>query len=127
RLWVESVSRRSAACPELTLDARTLPDRFTRRLALLLLPLQPPPPPVASASAMRKLFLPILALLSVPALALAAEVGTEKQPIEINATGDTNYVDGIATAHGSVSIHAGDADIYCDSSRYNHKTQKIFA
>ena len=76
---------------------------------------------------MRKLFLPILALLSVPALAPAAEVGTEKQPIEINATGDTNYVEGIATAHGSVSIHAGDADIYCDSARYNPKTHEIFA
>jgi LPS-assembly protein len=76
---------------------------------------------------MRKLFLPIFALLSVASFATAAEVGTEKQPIEINASGDTNYVDGIATAHGSVSIHAGDADIYCDSARYNPKTHEIFA
>ncbi|HXM32518.1 MAG TPA: hypothetical protein VN921_02615, partial [Chthoniobacterales bacterium] len=76
---------------------------------------------------MRKLFWPIFALLSVAALASAAEVGTEKQPIEINAAGDTNYVEGIATAHGSVTIHAGDTDIYCDSARYNPKTHEVFA
>lgn len=76
---------------------------------------------------MRKLFLPIFALLGVAALAPAAEVGTEKQPIEINAAGDTNYVEGIATAHGSVTIHAGDTDIYCDSARYNPKTHEVFA
>ncbi|MEY2497898.1 MAG: LPS-assembly protein [Verrucomicrobiota bacterium] len=76
---------------------------------------------------MRKLFLPIFALLGVAALASAAEVGTEKQPIEINAAGDTNYVEGIATAHGSVTIHAGDTDIYCDSARYNPKTHEVFA
>jgi hypothetical protein len=76
---------------------------------------------------MRKLFLPIFVLLGVATLARAAEVGTQKQPIEITATGDTNYQEGIATAHGDVVIHAGDTDIYCDSARYNPKTHEIFS
>ncbi|MEY2518920.1 MAG: LPS-assembly protein [Verrucomicrobiota bacterium] len=76
---------------------------------------------------MRKLLLPIFALLAAAPFAPAAEVGTEKQPIEINAAGDTNYLNGIATAHGNVAIHAGDADIYSDSATYNPKTHDILA
>ena len=53
------------------------------------------------------------------------ELASEKQPIEITSTGDTNYKDGIATAHGNVAIHAGDSDIYADSARYNSKTREI--
>lgn len=73
---------------------------------------------------MRKLFLPILGLLCAATLA-QAELASEKQPIEITATGDTNYKDGIATAHGNVVIHSGDSDIYADSARYNSKTREI--
>jgi hypothetical protein len=76
---------------------------------------------------MRKLLLPIFALLGAASFAQAAEVGTEKQPIEITAAGDTNYVNGIATAHGNVAIHAGDADIYADSATYDPKTHDLLA
>jgi LPS-assembly protein len=74
---------------------------------------------------MRKLFLPVFGLLYAATLA-QAELASEKQPIEITATGDTNYQDGIATAHGNVVIHAGDSDIYADSARYNPKTREVF-
>jgi len=76
---------------------------------------------------MRKLILPILGLVCAAPFAHATEVGTEKQPIEITATGDTNYQGGIATAHGNVAIHAGDADIYSDSARYDPKTHEVLA
>jgi len=75
---------------------------------------------------MRRLFLPFFGLLCAASLA-QAELGTEKQPLEISATGDTNYENGIATAHGNVAIHAGDADIYADSVRYNPKTHEVLA
>jgi LPS-assembly protein len=75
---------------------------------------------------MRKLLLPIFGLLCAATLA-QAELATEKQPIEITATGDTNYQDGLATAHGNVAIHAGDSDIYADSAQYNPKTREVFA
>lgn len=58
---------------------------------------------------------------------MAAAVGTEKQPLEITASGDTNYENGLATAHGNVAIHTGDADIYADSATYNPKTHDIIA
>ena len=54
-------------------------------------------------------------------------MGTEKQPVEITASGDTNYENGLATAHGNVVIHAGDADIYADKATYNPKTHDIVA
>jgi LPS-assembly protein len=75
---------------------------------------------------MRKLFLPIFGLLCGATLA-QAELASEKQPIEITATGDTNYQDGLATAHGNVAIHAGDSDIYADSAQYNPKTREVLA
>ena len=73
---------------------------------------------------MRKLLLPIFGLLCAATLA-QAQLASEKQPIEITSTGDTNYKDGVATAHGNVAIHAGDSDIYADSARYNSKTREI--
>ena len=75
---------------------------------------------------MRKLFLPVLGLLGAATLA-QAELASEKQPIEITATGDTNYQDGLATAHGNVAIHTGDSDIYADLAQYNPKTREVFA
>jgi lipopolysaccharide assembly outer membrane protein LptD (OstA) len=75
---------------------------------------------------MRKLFLPILGVLCAATLA-QAELASQKQPIEITATGDTNYRDGLATAHGNVAIHSGDSDIYADSAQYNPKTREILA
>ena len=76
---------------------------------------------------MRRLILPILGLVCAASLAGAAEVGTEKQPIEITASGSTNYDGGIARASGNVAIHAGDADIYADSATYNPKTHEVVA
>ncbi|MEY2551147.1 MAG: hypothetical protein QOG12_1291, partial [Verrucomicrobiota bacterium] len=75
---------------------------------------------------MRRLLLPILGLLCACSWAFG-QVGTEKRPLEITATGDTNYQDGLATAHGNVAIHAGDADIYADQATYNPKTHDIVA
>jgi len=75
---------------------------------------------------MRKLLLPIFGLLCAATLA-QAELASEKQPIEITATGDTNYQNGLATAHGNVAIHAGDSDIYADSAQYNPKTREVLA
>jgi lipopolysaccharide export system protein LptA len=75
---------------------------------------------------MRKLFLPIFGLVCAATLA-QAELASQKQPIEITATGDTNYQDGLATAHGNVAIHAGDSDIYADSAQYNPKTREVLA
>jgi LPS-assembly protein len=75
---------------------------------------------------MRRLFLPILILFCASPLA-SAEVGTEKQPLEITASGSTDFQNGLATAHGNVAIHTGDADIYADSATYNPKTHDVVA
>jgi lipopolysaccharide export system protein LptA len=76
---------------------------------------------------MRRLIFSILGLICIAPLARAAEVGTEKQPIEITASGNTSYDGGIARASGNVAIHAGDADIYADSATYNPQTHDIAA
>jgi lipopolysaccharide assembly outer membrane protein LptD (OstA) len=76
---------------------------------------------------MRRLILAILGLVCAAPSSRAAEAGTEKQPIEITASGGTNYQDGLATAVGNVAIHTGDADIYSDSATYNPKTHDIVA
>ena len=75
---------------------------------------------------MRRLVLTVLGLFCAGASAFG-QVGTEKQPLEITATGDTNYQNGLATAHGNVAIHAGDADIYADQATYNPKTHDVVA
>src|SRR5438105_15556964 len=60
--------------------------------------------------------------------ACAVDVETPKnQPIDITYSGETQYEDGIAIAHGNVAIHLGDTDIYADSARYNSKTHEVFA
>src|SRR3977135_4450082 len=91
-----------------------------------VLPLQRAYPSVASHPAMRRLLLPVFGLLCACSWAFG-QVGTEKQPVEITASGDTNYENGLATAHGNVVIHAGDADIYADKATYNPKTHDIVA
>ena len=47
--------------------------------------------------------------------------------MEITSSGETKYENGIATAHGDVAIHTGDADIYADSARYNPTTHEVIA
>ena len=76
---------------------------------------------------MRRLIFHIFGVLCIASLSGAAEVGTEKQPIEITASGNTSYDGGIARATGNVAIHAGDADIYADSATYNPKTHDVIA
>ena len=75
---------------------------------------------------MRRLVLTVLGLFCACASAFG-QVGTEKQPMEITASGETKYENGIATAHGNVAIHTGDADIYADSARYDPKTHEVIA
>jgi len=75
---------------------------------------------------MRRLLLPVFAVFCACSWAFG-QVGTEKQPVEITASGDTNYQNGLGIAHGNVVIHAGDADIYSDSATYNPKTHDIVA
>jgi hypothetical protein len=75
---------------------------------------------------MRKLFLPVFAVFCASSWAFG-QAGTEKQPVEITSTGDTNYENGLAKARGNVAIHTGDADIYADSAIYNPKTHDITA
>jgi LPS-assembly protein len=75
---------------------------------------------------MRRLLLPVFGLFCACSWAFG-QVGTEKQPVEITASGDTNYENGLATAHDNVVIHAGDADIYADKATYNPKTHDIVA
>ncbi len=46
-------------------------------------------------------------------------------PIEINASGKTNYENGVATAQDDVAIHVGDTDIYADRARYDSHTHEV--
>jgi len=73
---------------------------------------------------MRKFFLPIFALFCAGDFA-RAELASRDQPIEITATGETNYKNGIATAQGDVAIRVGDTDIYGDSAQYNPRTREV--
>jgi LPS-assembly protein len=75
---------------------------------------------------MRRVFFMVFAVFAACSSAFG-QAGTEKQPMEITASGDTKYENGLATAHGNVAIHTGDADIYADSVRYNPKTHDILA
>ena len=75
---------------------------------------------------MRRSFLTIFSLFCASSVAFG-EAGTEKQPMEITASGSTNYQNGIATAEGNVAIHTGDADIYADHATYDPKTHNVAA
>jgi lipopolysaccharide export system protein LptA len=46
-------------------------------------------------------------------------------PVEINATGETTYENGIATARDNVAIHIGETDIYADRAEYNTATHEV--
>jgi LPS-assembly protein len=75
---------------------------------------------------MRRLVLTVFLGISACASAFG-QAGTEKQPMEITASGETKYENGLATAHGNVAMHTGDADIYADSVRYNPSTHEVVA
>ncbi|HEV3410616.1 MAG TPA: hypothetical protein VG095_09990, partial [Chthoniobacterales bacterium] len=75
---------------------------------------------------MRRLVFLIFALLSQPLLGqTAADTSLSGQPIEITASGGTNYDNGIATARDNVAIHIGDTDIYADHAVYNMQTKDL--
>lgn len=75
---------------------------------------------------MRKAACLLFALVFARA-ALGQDPGTslKGQPVEITASGETNYVNGIATARDNVAIHIGDTDIYADSAQYNPETHEV--
>src|SRR3954468_13308320 len=75
---------------------------------------------------MRRPFLTFFLLFCASSVAWA-QAGSDKKPMEITSSGETKYEDGLATAHGDVVIHTGDADIYADSARYDPKTHEVLA
>lgn len=74
---------------------------------------------------MRKPFTLILMLLSAAGLAKAETATPQNLPVEINASGQTTYENGIATASDDVAIHVGDTDIYADHARYDSRTHDV--
>nr|MBA3544633.1 LPS-assembly protein LptD [Chthoniobacterales bacterium] len=52
--------------------------------------------------------------------------GPGSLPIEINATGQTTYENGLATARDNVAIHFGDTDIYSDYAQYDSAKRTIY-
>ena len=90
-----------------------------------LLPLQGAFGAVRSACAMRTLVLLIAALFASASL-IRGEIKTpENAPIEITSTGQTTYVNGLATARDNVAIHIGNTDIYADYAQYNSTTHDV--
>ncbi|HEX3817384.1 MAG TPA: LPS assembly protein LptD [Chthoniobacterales bacterium] len=76
-------------------------------------------------AAMRKpVFL--LSFLLFVRFAVAADLEPGKLPVEITATGETTYHNGIATAQDNVAIHFGDTDIYSDYAQYDSAKHQLF-
>ncbi|MEP7248194.1 MAG: hypothetical protein ABI787_00270 [Spartobacteria bacterium] len=75
---------------------------------------------------MRKpVFLLLILLAARGAIAQDLE-GPGSLPVEINATGQTTYENGLATARENVAIHFGDTDIYSDYAQYDSNKRTIF-
>ncbi len=107
-------------CPSLAITSRD--DEDVRRLFTL----QPHPRTITFGAAMRKPVLLLLFLL-VASRAVAQDLeGPGSLPIEINATGQTTYENGIATARDNVAIHFGDTDIYSDFAQYDQEKRTVF-
>ncbi len=75
---------------------------------------------------MRKPVLLLLFLLLASATRAQDLAGPGALPVEINATGQTTYENGIATARDDVAIHFGDTDIYADFAQYDKEKHTIF-
>ena len=75
---------------------------------------------------MRKPLLLTICLLVAASWAHAQITTPHDLPVEITASGDTKYENGIATASDNVAIHFGDTDIYGDHARYNSATHEVF-
>ncbi len=70
--------------------------------------------------------LPLIFGLFLAAAGARGAIETPKNlPVEINATGETTYENGIATARDNVAIHIGDTDIYADRAEYNTATHEV--
>ncbi|MEP6685189.1 MAG: hypothetical protein ABJB22_00305, partial [Verrucomicrobiota bacterium] len=71
--------------------------------------------------------LPLTIFLLLAAGWAKAEITTPHDlPVEITASGETRYENGVATASDNVAIHFGDTDIYGDHARYNSATREVF-
>jgi lipopolysaccharide assembly outer membrane protein LptD (OstA) len=75
---------------------------------------------------MRTPVLLLLFLLVAGRLFAQELTGPGSLPIEITATGETTYENGIATAHDNVAIHFGDTDIYSDFAQYDTHKRVVF-
>jgi len=75
---------------------------------------------------MRTPVLLLLFLLLVGRIGAQELTGPGALPVEITATGETTYENGIATAHDNVAIHFGDTDIYSDFAQYDTQKRTVF-
>jgi LPS-assembly protein len=69
-----------------------------------------------------------LILLALFAGTIAARAQTDELgglPIEITATGDTKYENGLATARDNVAVRFGDTDLYADYAQFNSSTRDV--
>ncbi len=71
--------------------------------------------------------LPLTLLLLFAVGWAKAEIATPHDlPVEITASGETRYENGIAIANDNVAVHFGDTDIYGDHARFNSATRDVF-
>jgi hypothetical protein len=74
---------------------------------------------------MRKPVFLLLCLLAAGRAAAEDLEGPGSLPVEINATGETTYENGLATARDNVAIHFGDTDIYADFAQYDSNKRTV--
>lgn len=71
-----------------------------------------------------KRLLSILALFAASLGAASGQLGSFADvPVEVDAEGETRFVDGVAVAENNVVIRYGDTTIYCDYAEYNPDTR----
>ncbi len=75
---------------------------------------------------MRKPVFLLLCLLGAGRATAQDLEGPGSLPVEINATGQTTYDNGLATARDNVAIHFGDTDIYSDFAQYDSAKRTVF-
>jgi len=75
---------------------------------------------------MRKPVFLLLCLLAAGRAAAEDLEGPGSLPVEINATGQTTYENGLATARDNVAIHFGDTDIYSDFAQYDSAKRTVY-
>ena len=75
---------------------------------------------------MRRLVFLLFFLLAAGNAAAEDLEGPGSLPVEINATGQTTYENGLATARDNVAIHFGDTDIYSDFAQYDSAKRTVY-